>query len=354
MSVPPRADGPDRADSGATDAAGEPYRSAPEDVVTALGSDARRGLAAAEAAARLARHGRNELASRPPLPRWRRFLAQFQDVLVLLLLVATAISVVLWLVERDTALPYEAIAIFAVVLLNATLGYVQEARAEAAIAALRALSAAEAAVIRGGERRRLPSAELVPGDVILVEEGDTIPADARLLESTALQTSEAALTGESLPVPKRIEALDHEAPLGERDGMLFSGTAATYGRGEAVGTATRMRTEMGRNAGLLEETEEEPTPLQRELDRTGKVLGLFVLAIAAVMIVTIVVVEDVRGLAGLLDVLILGVALAVAAVPEGLPAIVTGTLPFPTARWGRTVLFLLTRPRRPHYVATNY
>ncbi|MGH8572358.1 MAG: cation-transporting P-type ATPase, partial [Gammaproteobacteria bacterium] len=152
-----------------------------------------------DARARLARHGRNKLAAEKPVPGWRRFLAQFQDVLVILLLIATLISAGLWLYERDSALPYEAMAIFAVVMLNAILGYVQQSRAESAIAALRQMSAAHANVIRDGVRQSISAAELVPGDIILIEEGDTIPADARVLQSTALQTADAALTGESLP-----------------------------------------------------------------------------------------------------------------------------------------------------------
>jgi len=306
------------------------------EVVAALGTDLRAGLTDAEARARLDRHGRNELAAEPPVPAWRRLAAQFQDALVALLLVATAISAGIWWMERDAALPYEALAILAVVLLNAAMGYVQESRAEAAVAALRAMSAAEATVVRDGERRRVPAAELVPGDVILVEEGDTIPADARVAESTALQAAEAALTGESLPVPKDAKPVaDPEAALGDRHDMLFSGTAATYGRGRAVVTATGMRTEMGRIAGLLEATRDETTPLQRELDRTGRVLGLSVVAIAVVMIATIVVVERVRDPAALVDVLILGVALAVAAVPEGLPAVVTAVLAIGVQRMAR-------------------
>ena len=257
---------------------------------------------------------------------WRRFLSQFRDVLVILLLVATAVSVGLWFVERDTALPYESIAIFAVVLLNATMGFIQESRAEAAVAALRAMSASEASVIRDGERQHVAAAELVPGDVILIEQGDTIPADARVMESTALMTAEAALTGESLPVSKNAAALSAEAAVADRENMIFSGTAATYGRGTAVVTATGMNSEVGRIAGLLHTSPAEVTPLQRELDRTGKILGFVVLAIAAIMIVTIILVEDVHGLPGILDVLILGVALAVAAVPEGLPAVVTAVL----------------------------
>jgi magnesium-transporting ATPase (P-type) len=145
-----------------------------------LGVDSLRGLDETEARTRLGQYGRNELEAEKPVSAWRRFLAQFQDVLVILLLVAAAVSAGLWAYKRDATLPFEALAILAVVLLNATLGYVQESRAEAAVAALRSMSAAEATVIRGGERRRGPAAELVPGDVILIEEGDTIPADARV------------------------------------------------------------------------------------------------------------------------------------------------------------------------------
>jgi magnesium-transporting ATPase (P-type) len=161
------------------------YRDRLEDLFCALASDERQGLTDEEARSRLEQYGRNELAAEQPLPAWRRFLAQFQDVLVVLLLVATAISAGLWAHERDAALPYEAIAIFAVVLLNAAMGFIQESRAEAAVAALRAMSAADATVIRGGQRQSVPAAEIVPGDLILIEEGDTIPADARLLESAA-------------------------------------------------------------------------------------------------------------------------------------------------------------------------
>jgi Ca2+-transporting ATPase len=313
----------------------EAYRQSADEVIASLQTDGYRGLNAAEASARLERHGRNELAAEQPVPKWRRFLAQFEDVLVILLLVATGISLALWFVERDAALPYEAIAIFAVVLLNATIGYLQEARAEAAVAALRAMSAAHATVVRGSERRTVGAAELVPGDLILVGEGDTIPADARLIETAALQTAEAALTGESLPVAKGIDPIGDEAALGDRHNMLFSGTAATYGHGRAIVTATGMQTEMGHIAGLLERTADEVTPLQRELDRTGKVLGLVVVAIAVVMIATIVAVEDVEGAAALFDVLILGVALAVAAVPEGLPAVVTAVLSVGVQRMAR-------------------
>ena len=155
------------------------YRQSVDEVLIALDVDARSGLGEVEAHARLARHGPNELSAEKPVPAWRKFLAQFHDVLVLLLLVATAISAALWLIERDSALPYEALAILAVVLLNAVMGYVQASRAESAVAALLRMAAAHATVLRDGERRSVPAAEIVPGDILLLEEGDTVPADAR-------------------------------------------------------------------------------------------------------------------------------------------------------------------------------
>ena len=255
-----------------------------------------------------------------------KFLAQFQDVLVILLLVATVISLGLWLYERESALPYEAIAIFTVVLLNAILGYIQEARAESAIAALRQMSAAHAHVIRDATRQSIPATEVVPGDLILIEEGDTIAADARLIKATALQTAEASLTGESLPASKDTATITEDVGVGDRDNMIFSGTAVTYGHGKAVVTATGMGTQMGLIAGMLTEAPAETTPLQKELARVGKLLGLVVIVIAVVMIATIILVEHVRGFTALFEVLILGVALAVAAVPEGLPAVVTAVL----------------------------
>ena len=312
-----------------------PYQRSVHDLLAALQTDGHSGLSAAEAGARLERYGPNELAAEKKVPAWRKFLAEFQDILVILLLVAAAISAALWLHERESALPYEAIAILAVMVLNAVMGYVQESRAESAVAALRQMAAAKAQVVRDGVRQTVPASEVVPGDVLLIEEGDTIPADARVIQSTALHTAEAALTGESLPVAKDVDAIDADIGVGDRQNMVFSGTAATYGRGRAVVVATGMQTEMGRIAGLLKEAPAETTPLQRELDRVGKILGLLVVAIAVVMIVTIVLVEDVRGFSQLFDVLILGVALAVAAVPEGLPAIVTAVLAIGVQRMAR-------------------
>jgi P-type Ca2+ transporter type 2C len=313
----------------------EYYRSGVAEVLEALAGDAARGLSTAEAGARLARDGANQLAAEPPTPAWKKFLAQFTDLLVVLLLIATGISAALWLYERDSALPYEAIAISAVVLLNAVLGYLQEQRAESAIAALQQMAAAQAHVIRDAVLTSVPAADVVIGDILVVEEGDTAAADARVVESTALSMAEAALTGESLPVAKDVDTIAGETALGDRTNMIYSGTSATYGRGRAVVVATGMRTEMGRIAGMLAHVPAEHTPLQRELDYVGKLLGAVVVIIAVVMIATIVIVEHVRGLSALFDVLILGVALAVAAVPEGLPAVVTAVLSMGVQRMAR-------------------
>ncbi|MEP6764018.1 MAG: cation-translocating P-type ATPase [Gemmatimonadaceae bacterium] len=311
------------------------YRQSIEDVATSLASDVVRGLTASEAQKRRHALGPNELTAKPSVPWWLQLLSQFNDVLVILLLIAAAISTALWILERDALLPYDAIAIFAVVLLNAAMGYTQQSRAASAIAALRAMAVPRANVIRDGKRQAVAGTELVPGDVILIEEGDAIPADARLAESVSLQTAESALTGESLPVLKDMATIVADVNIGDRLNMVFSGTIATSGRGRAIVTATGMQTEMGRIADLLNAAPEDATPLQIELDRVGKVLGIIVVAIAITMIVTIIVVEHVRGWPALFEVLIFGVALAVAAVPEGLPALVTTVLALGVQRMAR-------------------
>ncbi|MGE0515693.1 MAG: cation-translocating P-type ATPase, partial [Hyphomicrobiaceae bacterium] len=304
----------------------EPHQQTVEEVLAALDTDASAGLSGAEARSRVGRFGRNEFTADEPVPLWRKFLAQFADVLVILLLVAALVSAVLWMHERDSALPYEAIAIFSIVLLNAAMGYIQQLRAEQALAALQQISAAHANVVRDSARQAIAATEIVPGDIILIEEGDTVPADARLIQTAALQTAEAALTGESQPISKYVTPVAADAGLGDQRNMVFSGTSATYGHGRAVVTATGMQTAMGRIAGMLKAAPREPTPLQIELDRVGRLLGLIVIVIAIVMIATILLVENVTGISAIFDVLILGVALAVAAVPEGLPAVVTAVL----------------------------
>ncbi len=210
-----------------------------------------------------------------------------------------------------------------IVILNATLGFVQEARAEKSVRALMALAAPEATVVRDGERERIATHDLVPGDIILIEAGDKIPADARLIEVANLQTNEAALTGESVPLSKEIAPIQADASLGDRRNMLYSGTVATYGRGRAIVAATGMATEVGRIAGLLEAAEREPTPLQQELDRTGKRLSVIMLAICALVFAAGFLNTTVITLNVVLGLFLFAVALAVAAIPEALPAIVT-------------------------------
>jgi Ca2+-transporting ATPase len=303
-----------------------PYQLEPREVVAQLQTDPARGLSSDEAGRRLQQYGPNQLQATPPVPKWRKFLAQFVNPLVLLLLVATVISVIAWVIEGMHELPYEALAIIAIVLLNAIIGYFQEERAEAAVAALQKMTTAMASVLRDDKQQQVASADLVPGDILLIEEGNAITADARVVDVTSLQMAEAALTGESHSVTKDISPIAGEAGIGDRVNMIFSGTVATFGRGKAVVTATGMQTEMGKIAGLMQATPEEETPLQKEIAHVGKLLGIGVIIIAVVIVGTIVLVNQVRSFDALVEVLLLGVSLAVAAVPEGLPTILTVVL----------------------------
>jgi Ca2+-transporting ATPase len=304
-------------------------------VAARLGVDPERGLSSAEASARLTRYGPNQLESEPPVPRWRKLLAQFQDPLVYLLLVAVVVSFVAWLIEGAEEVPFEVIVILAVLAANAVLGYAQEARAEQAVAALARMAAANAGVVRDGEVRRVPATDVVPGDVLVLAEGDAVAADARLVEARALKVAEASLTGESEPVLKDVATLPGEVALGDRLDMAWSGTAVASGRGRAVVTATGMGTEMGHVARLLGHTEEERTPLQREVDLIGRTLGVAVVVIAVVVVVAILLTSDVDTAEDLVDVLLVGVSLAVAAVPEGLPAILSVVLALGVQRMAR-------------------
>jgi P-type Ca2+ transporter type 2C len=302
-----------------------PHQIPVADVVTELGSDTAHGLSHRDAERRLAEYGPNQLKGAPPTPWWRRLLEQFENLLVIILLVATVISGIEWLMQdpRETALPYEAIVIMAIVVLNAALGFIQEARAEQSVRALMALAAPESSVMRGGERQRIAAPAIVPGDILLVEAGDRISADARLIDDANLHVDEAALTGESVPVAKDAAPIAGDVGLADRHNMLFSGTVATYGRGRAVVVATGMATEVGRIAGLLEATRKEPTPLQQELDRTGKRLTFVMLGICAAVLATGLLTSPVINLHVVLNLFLFAVALAVAAIPEALPAIVT-------------------------------
>jgi Ca2+-transporting ATPase len=314
---------------------GDPSLQNAEDVARALGTDSTRGLTQQEVLRRLERDGPNELRAAPPRPLWRRILAQFQDPLVYLLLAAVVIALVAWAIEGRAGWPVDAVVIALVVLLNAVLGYVQEARAESAVAALARMTAVTSAVLRDGREQRVPSSQLVRGDVLVLGEGDAVGADARLLRASSLRVQEASLTGESEAVLKDAGTLPHPSPLGERHAMVFKGTAVAQGTGHAVVTAIGMGTEMGAIAEMLEATAEEPTPLQREVARIGRMLGIAVLVIAVVVVGTILLLSEIRTLSDLITVLLLGVSLAVAAVPEGLPAILSVVLALGVQRMAR-------------------
>jgi P-type Ca2+ transporter type 2C len=274
------------------------------------------GLSQEEAVRRLAQYGPNELETAGAVAPWRLLIEQFRNVLIMILLAAVGLSVIL---GHAT----EAIVITAIVLLAALLGFVQEYRAERAIEALGRMAAPTATVLRDGEEVDVPARELVPGDVMLLHAGDRAPADGRLDEAVNLQVEESALTGESLPVEKQIAALDGDGgrPLGDHTNMVYSGTAVTYGRGRAVVVATGMQTEFGGIARMLETIERGKTPLQLSLDRVAMLLA----RAALVVVLLVVSLGLVRG-EPLLDMLLFGVALAVAVVPEALPAVITISL----------------------------
>ena len=305
---------------------GDAYVKNVDEVARALGADLDNGLTASEASRRLAENGPNQLRAAPQIPAWRRFLSHFHDPLVYLLLAAIAIALVAWAVEGAIGWPVDAIVIATIVLLNGVLGYVQEAKAESAVAALTRMTSVTSAVMRDGQLLRVPSTELVRGDVLVLAEGDAVGADARLIEATSLRVQEASLTGESEAVLKDAATLLGPTPLGDRLNMVFKGTDVAQGAGRAVIVATGMDTEMGSIAEMLEATTEAPTPLEKEVGRIGRMLGIAVVIIAVVVVGTILLLSDIQNAADVMEVLLLGVSLAVAAVPEGLPAILSVVL----------------------------
>lgn len=320
---------------GEASGAPDPSRATVADVARGLAVDPDRGLSAAEAEARLALHGTNELRPARRTPIWRRVLAQLADPLIGLLLAAVVVSVVAWAVEGAEGWPIDAIVILAIIALNAVLGLVQEFRAESAVAVLAVMTRAHSTVLRDGGLRTVPSEFLVPGDVLVLAEGDRVGADARLFRANSLRVAEASLTGESAAVGKDPAALDRELPLGDRRDMVFAGTAVTRGTGRAIVTATGMSTEMGAIATMLDETAEEPTPLQAEVAHLGRTLGRIVVVIAVVVMLTVTLVQGVDDAGDFVTVLLLGVSLAVAAVPEGLPAIMSLVLALGVQRMAR-------------------
>ena len=282
-------------------------------------------MSAAEAARRLERDGPNRLAEAKKEPRWRAFLRQFQDLLIIILLIAAVISFV---VTREWETP---VVIALVVLLNATIGFVQESKAEASLEALKQMLVTTATVRRAGRMVNLDAAELVVGDVVSLQAGDRVPADGRLLTSTGLEVQESSLTGEAQPVGKSATAhVDADAALGDRSTVAFMNTTVTRGHAELVVTATGMNTEIGRIAGMLHEAEPEPTPLQRQIAGLSRTLAM----IAGAVIVVVFVLGLVRG-QDFAALFVSAVSLAVAAIPEGLPAVVAFTLAMGTTRLAR-------------------
>ena len=288
-------------------------------VVETLKSDITLGLSQAEAQQRLSQYGENKLREKPKKTNFQRFLDQFKDAMILILLIAAAISFTVAIVEGNPKEFFEPVLILLIVFINAILGVFQESKAEKALDALKNMSAPHARVIRDGKEMLISSSELVPGDIIRLEAGDFIPADARLLQSASLKAEESALTGESVPSEKDAEAVVAEdAPLGDRSNMVFSGCSVTYGTATAIVTATGMDTQMGKIADLLDNEEDGQTPLQQKLAQLGKYLGFMALGACAI----IFLVGILNGLE-ILHIFMTAVSLAVSAIPEGLPAIVT-------------------------------
>jgi Ca2+-transporting ATPase len=251
-------------------------------------SSSEAGLAQTEASKRLSENGRNELAKAKKKSLAVRVVEQILNPMVLMLLAAAVISVTLATIEGGGAGRYaEAGVILAVVILNSILGVFQESKAERAIEALQEMSAATAKVRRGGAVSHIPASELVTGDIVLLEAGDAIPADVRLIQCSSLRIEEAALTGESVPVDKKIDTLegDEKIPLGDQKNMAYMGSSAAYGRGEGVVTATGMATEMGKIAGIIQSTQESDTPLQKKLEQLSKIMSVLVLGICAVIFI---------------------------------------------------------------------
>lgn len=286
------------------------------------------GLTQQQADARRKETGPNKLREAPKPTLWQRFIAQLRDPMLVILLVAAVVSGVTNYLAGDHVA--EAGIILVVVLLNAALGVLQESKAEAAIEALQTMTAATCKVLRDGKQRAIPSEELVPGDVVVLEAGDSVPADGRLLQSASLKIEEAALTGESVPVTKTLQVLGladrQEVPLGDRKNMCYMGSTVVYGRGRAVITATGMQTEMGKIAGALSQNEEEQTPLQRRLTELGRTLSKLVLGICVFIFVFDLFLAGSFTVQSVLSTFMVAVSLAVAAIPEGLATVVTVVL----------------------------
>jgi Ca2+-transporting ATPase len=298
------------------------YNLKPAEVITSLNSSSD-GLRQEEAQIRLAQFGPNELVKKKKISRWLLLLEQFKNFLVLILLIVAVIAAI----AGETI---NAILIFAIVLFDGILGFVQEYKAERTMEALKKMAAPTASVLRNSKEIEIAARELVPGDVILLRTGDRIPADGRLMEAINLRIEEAPLTGESTPIEKIREPLEGEVSVGDRRNMVFMGTAAVYGRGKAIITATGMATEFGKIAAMLQEVEAERTPLQVNIDRLGKWIGIVAIVLSLLIATTVLA----RGY-GLFEMFVWGVALAVAIIPEALPAVMVITLSLAARRMAK-------------------
>ena len=288
-------------------------------VVQSLQSDLTTGLTQGQVEEKRAQFGENKLKEKKKKTTLQRFAEQFKDVMILILIIAAIVSFAIACIEGEPKEFFEPVLILLIVILNAIMGVMQESKAEKALDALKSLSAPHARVLRDGKEKVIDAVELVPGDIIHLEAGDFIPADARLIRSVSLKSEESALTGESVPSEKDASVIvDEKAPLGDRNNMVFSGCSITYGTATAVVTATGMDTEMGKIANLLENEGETQTPLQKKLAQLGKYLGFLALGACAI----IFVVGMMNGIPAL-EIFMTAVSLAVSAIPEGLPAIVT-------------------------------
>ncbi|MCD6470334.1 cation-translocating P-type ATPase [Candidatus Bathyarchaeota archaeon] len=302
-----------------------------EEVLRTL-KTSRNGLSSEEAKRRLLEYGPNQLISKGGIHPLRILLNQFKDIFVLMLLAAIAISIAMVLSkpEPPTIEDYaDPLTIGVIVALNAIVGFVQEYRSEKAIEAMRKLTAPKATVIRDGRSVVIPAEEVVPGDILVLETGDRVAADARVIEAIELKTNEAVLTGESTPVDKTLGVLPENTPVSDRRNMVFMATHVIYGRGRAVVTSTGMKTEFGKIAELVQEMEEEETPLKRKLERFAKKLGVIVVVVCIIVFILELIdiyIYKVSGTESIMDAFFTAVALAVSAVPEGLPAVVTVTL----------------------------
>ena len=306
------------------------YLSSVEEVLAELGVDASRGLGSQRAAELLEEFGPNKLAEAKKDPLWKRWFAQMADPMIIMLIIAAVISAVVGMAEGSGDF-YDVAIILFVVIVNATLGVIQEEKAEEALEALQEMSAATSKVLRDGQLLTVHSADLVPGDIVVLEAGDSVPADCRVIESASMKVEEASLTGESVPVEKRTRVLELAAgqddiPLGDRRNMCYMGSVVVYGRGVAVVVATGMDTEMGKIADALAQAEDEQTPLQIKLGELSKILTILVVVICAVIFATGFVKHGVGFLSDInlvLSTFMVAVSLAVAAIPEGLAAVVT-------------------------------